>query len=346
MEKMKSYFIHFFSIFIVLAYSGNFTVLIADDKKIENINIEKSIERPKITFEEHVYNFGKIYIGENIKHGFKFKNAGRGELIINNVKSTCGCTGALVTKNKLLKNEEGEVEVRFNPGRYVGKVTKSVFVNSNDPENPSYKLTITGEIIEEVSINPKKINFGIIRKGDTCTRPLEIKVIPEFKIQIKKVESPNPYITIVDGKTNEENSYKYEVTIGNYDYLGKVNGIIFVYTSSNKQERIDVPFSGEIIGDITFYPEVVSLGSITRNQDTKKTLIVNFVNKDVKIEKIEVNPSIIHYTVSELDKNSKQIDIKVDKDTDIGKITGNVRIYTNSSIQPVINIPIRGEVKG
>lgn len=346
MRNLKIYLTNSLYLLILLVYSVNFNNVVADDKKRENLDTDISLERPKIVFEEQKYDFGRIYIGDEVKHKFKFKNTGLGELAIHNVKSSCGCTAALVTKNKLLKNEEGEVEIRFNPGRFVGNVIKSVVVNSNDQENPNYKLVISGEVVEEVSVNPKRINFGIIRKGDTCTKTLEVKAVPEFKIEIKKVESPNTYITIVDDKVGVNNSYRYKITFSNYDYIGKFNGIIFVYTSSNKQERIDIPFSGEIIGDITFYPEIVSFGNITRNQEVKKTLIINLVNKDVKIEKIEIDPSIMHCKVSELAKNSKQIDVILDKDIEIGKITGNIKIYTNSIVQPVINIPIRGEVKG
>lgn len=347
MKNLKIYLTNFFYFLIVLIYMGNFNNVVANsDKETENIDIDRSAEKPRMVFEEQKYDFGKIYTGNDVKHKFKFKNTGSGELIISNVKSSCGCTAALITKNKLLKNEEGEVEIRFNPGRFVGKVTKSIVVISNDQENPNYKLIISGEVVEEVSVNPKRINFGIIRKGDTCTKILEVKTIPEFKIEIKKVESPNTYISIIDDKVNGNDSYRYKITFSKYDYIGKFSGIIFVYTSSDKQERIDIPFSGEIIGDITFYPEIVSFGNIKRNQDVKKTLIVNFVNKGVRIEKIEINPSIMHCKVSELEKNSKQIDIMLDKDIEIGKITGNLKIYTNSMVQPIIDIPIRGEVKG
>lgn len=346
MRNLKIYLTNSFYILAISICPWNFNNSVAGDKKTEAINVDASAEKPKIVFEEQKYDFGKIYIGDNIKHKFKFKNLGSGELIISNVKSSCGCTAALVTKNKLLKNEEGEVEIRFNPGSFVGRVTKSVVVNSNDQENPSYRLVISGEVVEEVSVNPKRVNFGIIRKGDICTKALEVKTIPEFNIKLKKVESPNTYITVTEDKTNEDNSYRYQITFSNYDYLGKFNGIIFVYTSSDKQERIDIPFSGEIIGDITFYPETVSFGTVKKNQNTKKTLIVNFVNKDVMIEKIEVNPGAVYYTISDLNKNSKQIDFKLDEDIEIGKITGNIKIYTNSNVQPIINIPIRGEVKG
>lgn len=184
-------------ILISLLGSGVFAV---DSVVDENASIEKMSDESKIVFEDEIFNFGKIYIGEIVEYGFKFKNLGSGELIINNVKSSCGCTAALVSKNHLQKNETGEVKVKFNPGRYVGKVSKSVVVNSNDPKCSAVKLTITGEVIEEVSINPKQINFGIIRKGDSCTRNIEIKTIPELKIEIKKVESPNPYISIKEDK--------------------------------------------------------------------------------------------------------------------------------------------------
>ncbi|OOP55621.1 MAG: hypothetical protein AYP45_13705 [Candidatus Brocadia carolinensis] len=35
-----------------------------------------------MVFEEQTYNFGKIYIGEIVEHGFKFKNQGSAELLV------------------------------------------------------------------------------------------------------------------------------------------------------------------------------------------------------------------------------------------------------------------------
>ena len=344
MKEIRKYLLVL--ICILLISENSYYIFAADNKKIENV-IDEKVEKPNLVFEEQTYDFGRIYIGESVNHGFKFKNIGVGELVINNVKSSCGCTAALVSKNKLLKDEEGQVDVKFNAGHYVGKVTKSVIVNSNDPENLKYKLTITGEVIEEVSVSPKRINFGIIRRGDSCTKSIEIKIVPELKIEVKKVESPNPYVTITQNKISEENKYSYFVTINKYDYIGKFNGIVFIYSSSNKQERIDVPFSGEVVGDLTFYPENLYFGSFKKGQDVKKTIIINFVNKEVKIEKIETEPSNINYIVSELNNTgTKKIDVNLSKDTTVGKITGSLKIYTNSVIQPVINIPINGEIKG
>ena len=305
-------------------------------------SIDVNIKKPKIVFDEQTYDFRKVFIGENVQHKYKFKNIGQGELIINSVKSSCGCTAALVSKKNLLTNEAGEVEVKFNPGFYVGRVSKSVTVNSNDPENPKFKLTITGEVAEEITLNPKRVIFGMIKKGEKCSRNLEIKPTAGVGIEIKKVESPNQYVTILRKSDTE-----YQIDFTKYDNIGRFNGIVFVYTNSKKQERIDVPFSGEVVGDVTYYPENISFGNIRKGLDVKRTVIINFISKEVKIEKIEVEPANVSYAMSELNNmTSKRIDLKLRNDIAIGKISGSLKIYTNSTIQPIINIPISGEIKG
>lgn len=342
MRIIAKYFVIISAVIVSIFYSGVFAADIVKHKKIEINNL---LDEPKIVFEEQTYNFGKIYIGEIVEHGFKFKNQGSAELLVKNVKSSCGCTAALVSKSHLLKDETGEVQVKFNPGRYVGMVSKSVTVNSNDPESSSVKLTIAGEVIEEVSVNPRLLSFGIIRKGDSSTRSVEVKTIPELKIRVKKVESPNPYISFTDNNAEKDGTNRFQVTFSNYEYIGKFTGVIFIYTSSNRQERLDIPFSGEVIGDITFYPEIVSFGQITQEQDANKSVILNIVNNDVKIEKIEVDPGTMNYTISELNNTSKKINITLGKESTVGKITGSLKIYTNSTIQPIIQIPISGEVR-
>ena len=343
MKKLKIYLI-----LIVLAVSFGFLdYTIADESANANDvdKVEKPAEKPKISFEKQVYEFGKIYVGDLVNYKFKFQNAGKGELIINSVKTSCGCTAALVSKDKLLSNECGEIDVKFNPGKFVGKVSKTVTVNSNDPETPTYKLTISGDIIEEVVVNPRRINFGTSRKGDSVTKTLEIKTLPGLNIQVTKVESPSPYITISKDKDGADGSCVYQITFNKYDYIGNYSGIVFVYTTGARQERVDVSFSGDAIGDLTFYPEVVSFGNIKKNLEAKRTVIINLVNSDVKIEKVEANPDFIKHALSDLNKKSKRLEVSLSDNRPAGKIAGGVKIYTTSSVQPVISIPINGEIK-
>ena len=50
---------------------------------------------------------------------------------------------------------------------------------SNDPSNPKFKLTLKGEIITEVTVNPAKLNFGNLGKKQMST---DTAVLVSFEI--------------------------------------------------------------------------------------------------------------------------------------------------------------------
>ncbi|MCF6148124.1 MAG: DUF1573 domain-containing protein [Candidatus Kuenenia sp.] len=336
---MRKIVIYIFMLFLIFI-AGNSIDVIADDKIQNDTQPKNTVGAiPNIKFDEYKYNFGKIYSGEKVTHKFKFKNLGNGELIIDKVKSSCGCTAALSSKKNLKKNEEGEIEVRFNSGKYVGKITKSIFVHSNDPVNPKVKLAIEVKIIEEVSVNPRRINFGIVRMGGSCSQNIEIKTLPESDIKILKVETSFPYIKLTE-KNKNESVCNYDVMLRGMEEFGKFNGFIFVHTDSKKKPRIDVPFNGEVIGDITYYPSRLSFGTVKKNREAKKSVIVTLVDKNVKIEKIEIEPPFMTYDIAPLNDDSQVISVHLRQGEFSGKVNGNLMIYSNSSIQPAIYIPI------
>jgi len=104
----------------------------------------------KITFNETKHDFGKVKEGVELTFVFKFKNDGDKNLVIQKVHASCGCTGVAVGDKKEFKNgEEGEIKVSFNTSRRSGTQSKTVTVQSNDPENPVAVLSFTCEIISK-----------------------------------------------------------------------------------------------------------------------------------------------------------------------------------------------------
>ena len=49
---------------------------------------------PDLQFDTTRYDFGVVKQDDPVKHQFNFKNAGRGELVLQSIKTTCGCTAA------------------------------------------------------------------------------------------------------------------------------------------------------------------------------------------------------------------------------------------------------------
>jgi archaellum component FlaG (FlaF/FlaG flagellin family) len=107
------------------------------------------IDNPtEMSFEDMEYDFGEVTEGKQVKYTFKFKNTGDQNLVLINVKGSCGCTVPEEwPKNPIAPGETGEIKVNFDSQGRVGNVRKNVRVEANT--NPSLNiLTLTGIVNE------------------------------------------------------------------------------------------------------------------------------------------------------------------------------------------------------
>jgi uncharacterized lipoprotein NlpE involved in copper resistance len=102
---------------------------------------------PIIKFDELEFNLGTVIQGEVVSHTFYFTNTGKGNLIISNVKASCGCTVPKWSKEPIKPNAEGSVELVFDTANREGKQIKSAKVYSNTEPNTT-ELIIRCEIIK------------------------------------------------------------------------------------------------------------------------------------------------------------------------------------------------------
>ena len=76
---------------IALLFIGFLTFSInAQEKKVTETAIDPNAAI--IEFESEIIDYGKIDLNSNGVRVFKFKNTGKSPLIINKIKSSCGCT--------------------------------------------------------------------------------------------------------------------------------------------------------------------------------------------------------------------------------------------------------------
>jgi len=100
---------------------------------------------PMINFEESEHDFGRVIQGEVVTYAFKFINTGASDLLISNVSSSCGCTVTKYSKERILPEEEGYVQVTFNSSGRKGFQSKKINVYANtQPKLTS--LTIKAQV--------------------------------------------------------------------------------------------------------------------------------------------------------------------------------------------------------
>lgn len=101
---------------------------------------------PEIKFEKDTHDFGLLLQGEKVSYTFKFKNIGKGDLIIKDATATCGCTVPKFSRKPIPSGGEGEIEVIFDSNNRTGRQLKTVTVWTNCQPNQA-KLQIVSEIV-------------------------------------------------------------------------------------------------------------------------------------------------------------------------------------------------------
>lgn len=120
------------------------TDLVSNPASAEGATDNASV--PVMSFEQESHDFGKIKQGEKVSYSFKFKNTGKGDLLIANAVGSCGCTVPDYPKNPVKSGDESMILVTFDSAGKSGKVTKTVTLTSNTIPNTKV-LTITAEIL-------------------------------------------------------------------------------------------------------------------------------------------------------------------------------------------------------
>jgi hypothetical protein len=127
-------------------------------------------QAPAIKFKEKKWDFGKTKQGKVLTHVFRFENAGDSTLVVRNVRTSCGCAAALISKRQIQPGKSGEIKVTFNTKGYEGNQTKYIYVDSNDPKEPKAELTVKVAIDvpprPRIELDNYAIDLGLILESE------------------------------------------------------------------------------------------------------------------------------------------------------------------------------------
>ena len=216
---------------------------------------------PKLVVPEPEYDFGKMDNSEMVEHGFLIRNEGGSLLKIESVRASCGCTTTALKKKELEPGEELIIQANTNLKGRQGPQTKAITIFSNDPENPNYRLTIKGEAIASISLDPMNVSFGRIEDDEPREATVTIKSNKEdvnFTVRSAEVDG----MTFIQQEVKEVVPGKeYQMVVKTQPQLpeGHHNGRIIIRTDSTERPVIWLTVSMQVIGALQIMPPLVNL---------------------------------------------------------------------------------------
>lgn len=135
------------SLAAVLCLAGTL-VSRADEPAVSTATAAAPSGPPVIQFSSTTFDFGRIMQGDQVKHAFEFTNAGGSDLVISDLRTTCGCTAAVASTGPYHPGEKGQIGVSYDSRAKVGYAHKEVEVFSNSTGSP-HLLTLVGVVLDQ-----------------------------------------------------------------------------------------------------------------------------------------------------------------------------------------------------
>ena len=130
--------------FIIILEVVLMTTLISCRTK-STISDQESVS--KIKFTETIFDYGDIPFNSDGKCEFEFQNVSDKPLVINTVKTSCGCTNPAWPKKPIGPGKKGVISIEYNT-KITGTFQKSITVYSNAENSPAM-LFIKGNVHTE-----------------------------------------------------------------------------------------------------------------------------------------------------------------------------------------------------
>ncbi|HSP33341.1 MAG TPA: DUF1573 domain-containing protein [Thermoanaerobaculia bacterium] len=336
----------------------------AEEAKAQKNETTAAAEKaPRLTVVEPVKDFGTIPKGDKLDWTFLVKNTGNADLQILSARPSCGCTVA--DWDKVVKpGETGKVSAHVDTTNFTGPIAKAITIDTNDPSTPSAQLTIHAIVKPYVEAYPAGfVRFNLLQ-GDTDVQTVTLYSEESEPFEITKVESPEPWIKVDTRKIDDPTAlvtgvgrqgqaqYRISITAGGPEAkIGPIANKVHIATNSKHTPDYYLTVSGVVRPPFRVEPSGVNFGEVTPN-DTAATRSVVLRSNNIKapetfvVSKAESDvPGVTAAVKPTANKGEYEVTLQVAPNAKPGDVTGDVKIYTNDKIAPVVTVPVKGTIK-
>ena len=253
----------------------------------------------------------------------------------------------MVTAKEIPPGGVGEVKITFRSKGYQGKTKKSVTVETNDPENQRVRLSVGGEVVAEVTVKPRYINFrNVTRESPPKPISLEISLREGKRLKIREVSVNTPSVVLQELEKTEGGA-RYSVSLAEKVPTGRLTGKIFVKTNSKKSPTTQVPLYAFVQGRVKVSPQLLSFGMIRPGEPSIREITLRGTGESgFSVDKVDATGDVI--TTEVLPENEGElyrIRVTYDPgDKTKGRVSERLTIHLGGGEEETLEVPVYGTI--
>ncbi|MEM7755786.1 MAG: DUF1573 domain-containing protein [Planctomycetota bacterium] len=245
-------------------------------------------------FSTSLHDFGVVWDHAEVEVAFPFTNTGTEPLVIESMRSTCGCTVPALDKTEYAPGEGGEIKVIFNPHNRKGINNRTVVVNTNDSVG-QHRLTIRADVKPVLEIPRPFLRFRTDKGVPAVQTTSIIGRGADFDAQFKAADvqglvSVTKGEPVLDEREDGEvwRRIDFEVRSLAAAPVGMSQAVLTFTTNDERRSEVPMQAALDVRGDISSSPNRVSLGRLALDTPFENEFIVSSRSATpFEIQKIE-----------------------------------------------------------
>ena len=251
------------------------------------------------------HDFGTVARASKQVHVFEFENTTGVDLLLNNVRTSCGCTKPKILTQHVKPGQIGQVEATLDTLKFYGQrgATLSVSVQklAQYSEYAEVQFSVKGTIRRDVVVSPGMFDFQDVNVSEPAKRTAKLWYAgkPDWKILDVKSSNSNLKIDfseverdVVSGKA----VYELTVNLNKDQPAGQFLDNLTIITNDPATSGLPVEVCGTVNTVINVAP--IALGVVNQGQVIEKKLIVRSPTP-ISIDQIQSSCDKIQFAPSE-----------------------------------------------
>lgn len=314
--------------------------------------------RPKLEIPVRVFNGGRVERGTVLQHSFELRNTGSAPLTVS-ARPGCGCT--VVDFDKIIApGGVGHVNASLDTKAFKGDITKSVTIDTNDPENAQSVLELVLDVVVAVDVQPQDIiafdgeRGGIAPIELTASSPDGVKfdIIaaesndPNYTVKVVAVPGDGSAVPKVKAGTVASGASKYAVTVlvAKDVAIGRSGVTILLKTSHPKAPEVPIQLYANVRGDLEAIPERVTLRlapTASAETRTQHVAVRGKPGKQFEVKDVQSSSPLIKTSFKAISIGSEyDVTVTYDGPPLLSVLDAHVSVITDDPDQAVLTVVV------
>ena len=311
---------------------------------------------PRIELVAPEHDFGNVDEGQTVKHTFTIKNTGKAPLVIERVRTSCGCVAAVNQDKEVAPGGSATIDVSFDTNRRPGNNSQTITLQTNDKENPNAKLVVKAVVEQQLAFLPPTLRLDMKHGEEKSVEAwLTGKLAKDAKLTVSEVTGETgATVELAEKKDGDITTAGIRVKV-KATKVGRESGIVRVQTGLDSLPEIALRFDASVVGNIQFRPRALMFDADSKS-GSERVLTLTSSREDFKVTAVRVLEGPYEATVKKADSGNGfevQVTLVVKDESELktmaspgpggrpGSVSGRIEIVCNDPLEPKIEVPIQ-----